>query len=406
MARQGIPAAALPPSTVEAAGKAADDAPRILGDVTGNGSISGWDLLRLWQHLTGRPLPREYDFDVADIDRDGDTDWDDLKYLGRFLYVPESGNPWGIGQPIAPPPSEAHPGNFQIELVFETWGGADVFTEHQKALIRMAADRWEEVITGDLPDVDLGGGDVVDDLRISVGRAEGAAFGGVAWITGERPNGIPYLARMDFDGGVLRYTYPSLALLALHEIGHCLGVGIGSTWEGLRSGDGYSFAGPRAIQAFDAAGGSSFAGDKVPTEGDGSHWRSAVLYMPADPNRYEETKELRRSEVMTSIFDYGVEIVYKLPPGPPSTLLWPAFGPPRGQGLAYLWSGAYPDWVPDAWGRPLSRLSAITVAALADMGYEVDFSQAEPYTLPRSAALPAGKPLTGKVLTCQTGKYP
>lgn len=511
LAGQGIPAPAGGPPAGEAAGKAASGH-RLLGDATGDGAVTFWDLWPLWQYLTGKTYMAEhYDFDLLDIDRDGDNDWDDLKHLGRFLYAAESGNPWNIGEPLAPPvraalspsPSELDlvadgtlwqrldlsvtttdgaasadtvrvrvnpadagppvleiarrtraPGNdwcagepddtikgvhgkvfwlagcqagagaveildgddnllasypvtvreppsddpadsFDIELVFDTWGGAEVFTKNQKALIRLAADRWEEVIVGDLPDVDLGGGDVVDDLRISVGRTEGGGFGGVAWVTDERPNGTPYLAWMNFDGGGLVHRNSSLALLALHEIGHCLGIGIGSTWEGLQSGDGYSFTGPLAIQAFNEAGGGSFVGDKVPTEQPvpftGGHWRRGVFTLRSDPNRYEETKDQRRAELMASDFIYGVDIVDELPPGPPSTLLWPAFGPPRGQGFAYLVPSVYPDWVPDAWGRPITRLSAITVGALADMGYEVDFSQAEPYTLPVSAALPAGK---------------
>ena len=106
-ARQGIPAPAEGPpareAAREAAGKAASGA-RLLGDATGDGAVTFWDLWPLWQYLTGKTYMAEhYDFDLLDIDRDGDNDWDDLKHLGRFLYAAESGNPWKIGEPLAPP---------------------------------------------------------------------------------------------------------------------------------------------------------------------------------------------------------------------------------------------------------------------------------------------------------------
>ncbi len=479
LAGQGIPAPAGGPPAGEAAGKAASGH-RLLGDATGDGAVTFWDLWPLWQYLTGHTyMVEHYDFDLLDIDRDGDNDWDDLKHLGRFLYAAESGNPWKIGEPLAPPllaalspsPSEldlvadgtlwhrldlsvttpdgaasaaevrvrvnpadtgppvleiarrttapaadwcggepddtktgvdgrvfwlagcqagdgaveildgddnllaSYPvtvreppsdnpsdssdsDSFNIELVFDR----GVFTEHHKALIRQAADRWEEVITGDLPDVDVRGGDVVDDLRISVGIMHGNVFAGRAEVIGERPNGSPYLAGVLFNESSLVYVTPEsssvytniysdpLVILALHEIAHCLGIGIGETWQGFRSGR--SFTGPLAIQAFDAAGGDSYAGDdKVPTERDGAHWRASVF-----------TRFPAIGEVMSS------------------------------------------HW----WGY---HLSAITIAALADMGYEVDFSRADPYTLPgdRSveeilADLAAGKAAGRPPLVCGVGR--
>ena len=422
-------------------------------------------------------MAEHYDFDLLDIDRDGDNDWDDLKHLGRFLYAAESGNPWKIGEPLAAPlraalspspseldlvadgtlwqrldlsvtttdgaasadtvrvrvnPADAGPpvleigrrtsapggdwcggepddtktavhgqvfwlagcqagdgaveildgddnllasypvtvreppsdnpsdrsSGFDIELVFDP----DVFyvdgevkpwrwkeLQRVKTRIREAADQWEEVITGDLNDIDVGGGEIVDDLRISVGSMPRTFWAGRAEVIGERPNGgSPYLARMLFEESLLflseeddKYRGP-LFYTALHEIGHCLGIGIGETWQGFRGRR--NFRGPLAIQAFDEAGGGSFpAGDKVPTERDGAHWRASVF-----------------------------------------TLF-----PVMGEIMSNHW-----------WGN---RLSAITVAALADMGYEVDFSQADPYTLPE--ALPPGKVLAAgwPPLVCGVG---
>lgn len=367
-AQSGILLPTNPPAS-EPSGKAASD-DRLLGDVTQNGSITYWDLLRLFQHLIGRDMPKKYDFALADIDRDGDTDWDDLKYLGRFLYVEGSGNPWGIGHPYS-----LFDNSFDIELVFVD---SAAFTEHQKRLIRKAADRWESVITEDLDDVDFqqrpfdwhrdgpGWGyfqdpiavtDVVDDLRIFVGRLSeddwaGGRAGSFAGV--ERPNGISPLAQMFFGHIVLfqaediyqwRLRNPNarilvdwtsedvLVWLAMHEIGHCLGIGTGSPWASFLS-DG--FVGPQAIQAFKEAGGS---GEKVPVEWNSGHWRRSVFDPVSAPQVFPTLARIKRDELMS----------------------------PSGQG----------------------SLSAITIAALADMGYGVDFSQADFYRLPEP--LPAGK---------------
>ena len=60
---------------------------RYLGDADGNGVLSFWDMWALWHYLTGFTyLAQHYDFDLLDIDRDGDNDWDDLKYYGEFLF--------------------------------------------------------------------------------------------------------------------------------------------------------------------------------------------------------------------------------------------------------------------------------------------------------------------------------
>ena len=108
---------------------------------------------------------------------------------------------------------------------------------------------------------------------------------------------------------------------ALHEIGHVLGIGTvvfdNSGFVQDLNGDVH-FNGPRAIAAFDDAGGRNYTGKKVPLEEDSAHWRFSVL----------------RGELM-------------------------------GAG---------------------NSLSAITIQDLADLGYSVDVTQADPHTLPRAAA--------------------
>ena len=80
----------------------------------------------------------------------------------------------------------------------------------------------------------------------------------------------------------------------LHEIAHVLGFGLGSLWDRLLrepsgarvSGQDTHFRGEAAVAAFDRAGGTSYAGRKVPVENDTSrygrgaldtHWRESVF---------------------------------------------------------------------------------------------------------------------------------
>ena len=145
----------------------------------------------------------------------------------------------------------------------------------------------------------------------------------------------------------------------LHEFGHALGIG--PSWRDLGllrwvdspgiAVDRY-FAGPLAIAAFDSAGGTDYHNAKVPVEIRGavgsvdSHWRESVL----------------GPELMTSLQDRGAD----------------------------------------------DPLSAITIWSLADLGYTVDASLAEEYSLPGTGGQAADVPkrqrartldLTGDILS-------
>ncbi len=128
-----------------------------------------------------------------------------------------------------------------------------------------------------------------------------------------------------------------------HEMGHVLGIG--TLWDGLgllrnpawdTEPPDTHFTGPLAIEAFDEAGGRGYRGAKVPVENTGgpgtenAHWREAALML----------------ELMTGYMNIG---------------------------------GSEP-------------LSAITIQSLADIGYEVDVTLAEPYRLPSADAARAIDP--------------
>ena len=229
------------------------------------------------------------------------------------------------------------PDAFNIELYFDPG-----FTAEEERTIRRAADRWMEAVTGDLPDMPLDelqelfgrqrlprSVGVIDDLLI---RMDIAAVGGAAsaGVYGRREeSGHVFLGGATYSLGYVRdRDQAELYRLALHEIGHVLGIG---DWTGGGALPSWGkmfrdehtdphFAGPLAVAAFNAAGGEGYPGGKVPLEDRVPtlhiHWRQSVI--PGD--------------VMS----------------------------PYGESL----------------------LTAITLQALADLGHVVDVSKADPYTLP------------------------
>ncbi len=225
--------------------------------------------------------------------------------------------------------SAPDPDRFDIELII-----GPGFSDEQRAAMRRAADRWEEVVVGDLPDVPFDGHFGARVLPDPGPRMVGSIDDLVIRVFGESPMtgawGGPHdESRLSLFGMIaVGPTYRGTShmelfeALMLHEMGHVLGIG--GRWGGFvpntRSSD-HHFPGPLAVNAFNEAGGLAYEDDKVPIEmhGDwpGVHWRSSVI----------------TGDIM-------------------------GFG----------------------WGRGI--VSAITVGALGDMGYEVDLSKADPYTLP------------------------
>jgi len=182
----------------------------------------------------------------------------------------------------------------------------------------------------------------VDDLVIFVTLEAIDGPGGVLGSAG------PCLVRVGINHpvmGSMRFDTADLATLEgnglldeviLHEMGHILGIG--TLWPTLglladpaaSGGTDPHFTGADAIAAFDAIGGSSYVGAKVPVEdGGGSgtqdgHWRESVF----------------DTELMTGWIDAGANLV-----------------------------------------------SLVTVESLDDMGYTVDPGEAASYGLPASPSI-------------------
>jgi hypothetical protein len=254
---------------------------------------------------------------------------------------------------------------FDIELVFVGPPG----TANQVAAFQAAADRWMTIIPGDVFDVDFSVGDpfpadlcatgqpeiteIIDDIRIYVRIDTIDGLGGTLASAGpcslRAVTDIPILGSMKFDKDDLQKLENDGNMLevVLHEMGHVLGIG--TIWsadfrdllrlpsDSTNVGVDTHFRGTLAIAAFDAAGGTSYTGGaKVPVENTGTpgsanaHWRESVL----------------DTELMTPFLDVGVP----------------------------------------------NQLSAITIQSLADLGYGVDVTQADPFSKiftapPRTSAI-------------------
>ena len=255
-----------------------------------------------------------------------------------------------------------NPNAFNIEVI---WVGDEPSAAHQAAF-NAAVTRWENIITSDIPDVfvssDEGGTiegikvfGLVDDLRIYARLANidgpGETLGRAGPRATREQSKLPIVAQMTFDTSDLGdFTLEALQDLYLHEMGHCLGIG--TAWKPLGllkdpsikfkffiipvevDGADTHFAGASAIEAFNDAGGTDYADGKVPVENEkggvgtrDGHWRQSVF----GPN-----------ELMEGFASPGASM--------------------------------------------RQPLSAITIQSLSDLGYIVDVSRADAYTLPSPAA--------------------
>lgn len=220
---------------------------------------------------------------------------------------------------------------FNIDLIYRT-----AMQPNWTAVVEEAAARWEQVITGDLPDVAYQGR-TIDDFEIEVRfDSLGQNLLGYARTLARRPGnaGLPYRGEM-----VMNSLYADLAGLfdtVVHELAHALGFNP-TQWAGLALTGGTQanplFQGVNATREFNAIFGRSDAGVPLynvggPGDGSyGSHWRDSV---------------------------FGYEMMVSAGPA-------------------------------DRRGAPLSR---ITVGHFEDIGYQVNYAAADPYTPnPRQAAI-------------------
>ena len=291
-------------------------------------------------------------FKVSDFFEPGTTYEADYGYIGAEC----GGSVTGLRSAVAEVTTGGTP-SFDIDISFLGTPPAQKY----QAAFEAAAARWEQIITHDVPNHSLDGYqalpdatplDNVDDLliyaRIVSIDGEKGILGHAGPLLWRVPSALPLVSIVTLDLDDLeRLSDERLSAVILHEIGHALGFGV-HPWEDHNllqnpslAPDGFPiipepdthFSGANAIAAFNAAGGSSYMDAKVPvenTEGGSSsqdsHWRESIL----------------DNELMTPFL--GEEEV------------------------------AFP-------------FSAITIQSMADIGYRVDDSQADAYTLPSTVPL-------------------
>lgn len=241
------------------------------------------------------------------------------------------------------------PEGFDFDLV-----AVGDFPEHVMHTVEQAVERWRRIVAQtELPTADVLADDDLECFGVRPGFRMPEIEDLLVLATVTSDNNSAFMAgpcRMR-DGShlplvaVVKFNATSLDQLdadgrlsevAVHLIGHVLGIG--TIWDDLgllrnpsrqgNRGADTHFTGPLATAAFDAAGGAAYTGGaRVPVENgfsdtwNDSHWRTSVM----------------QNEIMT-----------------PFACVEPGSSP----------------------------LSAITIQTLADFGYSVDVSLADPYTLP------------------------
>ena len=336
--------------------------------------VSGWgNFCFSARNTTGSAGDREVsaDIPIGSFSERGITYEVIYRHVGTSCTDSTTGGWSRVTEATAPGSS-----SFNIEVVVV--GSA---SSTYRSALQSAASTWERLLTTSLADFDFSYdpvpadecmtgqpevSDTVDDLRIFVRLAAIDGVGGTLAYAGvctsRLASGLPIISTITLDTDDLAVRSASTnRQTILHEMGHALGFGTRwYTFSLLRNPSvdrddnpvspppDTHFVGPLAVAAFDAAGGSAYTEGKVPVEHTGGtgardgHWRESVL----------------EHELMT---------------------------PTRSRGRT-------------------QPLSAITIQSLADMGYGVDVTRAEAYTLPTLAPVFApplegvGEPVPGNCI--------
>ena len=245
----------------------------------------------------------------------------------------------GDTEPPPPPPPPPSGSEFEITLIF-----SGSITDAQKDVFRQAAAKWSTILVGDIPDTRLikpsnscgpAFDGTVDDVVIyaSVEPIDGAGsvLGSAGPCYVRSGSKLPLYGIMRFDSADVDSLGSRFEAVILHEMGHVLGIG--TIWDDLNllafngssclNSSSIGFTGSSARAEYADLGGSG----NVPVENGGgsgtkcSHWD-------------EETFD---NELMTGFLGGNTS------------------------------------------GNPLSRLTA---GSMIDLGYGVDLTAADSYTIP------------------------
>jgi hypothetical protein len=210
---------------------------------------------------------------------------------------------------------------FQIDI---NYTGDPAYLSYFQA----AAQKWEQIIRADVPDANSPRYGYIDDLEISANVSfidgPGQILGSTRVDEFRTASGIPDHATMTFDSSdfAALAANGTLSYVILHEMGHALGYG--SMWSYDHLTSGFSYIGADAVAAYRQLSGIASA-TSVPLETGGGagtvgvHWSEAVF----------------GNELMTGYLNS--------PPDP---------------------------------------LSILTIGAMQDLGYTVNYGAADPYNIP------------------------
>lgn len=230
--------------------------------------------------------------------------------------------------------------SYSISLNFAPGSAASVVSA-----MNAAASRWQGVVTQGLPDATVNiaantcGSNpafsgTVDDLLVFTGSKNIDGPGGILAQSGpcsvRSASGLTLYSTLIFDSSDLAQFSSQLTDIAVHELGHSLGIG--SLWSRFRlvnraNTNNPTYSGANGVREYRAAGGTL---SSVPVENQGgsgtrgAHWRETTF----------------QTELMTGFLNGGVP-------------------------------------------NPLSRIS---VGSLQDMGYAVNYAAADAYRVPGAAA--------------------
>lgn len=197
-----------------------------------------------------------------------------------------------------------------------------------RAAFQTAANRWQSIITGDIPDFEG-----IDDIEITISMP---AIDGVHGILGQagfttlRPvSNLPVMGVMQFDSADVidmakKNTLPDVIF---HEMGHVLGFG--NLWQSDHLKANSEYTGSHALAAYRVLANLTDA-TGIPIETDGGSGTAGVHW---------------------DDLTFGSELM-----------------------TGYTSNGVMP-------------LSAMTIGAFEDLGYSVDYSKADSYSLPTGLEL-------------------